>query len=324
MILPTLADIEAARARIAGQARMTPLIGNETIDAQLGGRVLFKCESLQRMGAFKIRGAYNAIAKLDCGAAPGGVVTCSSGNHAQGVAEAARLLGYPAVIVMPADAPRIKVERTRAAGAEVVLYDRDKEDREAIARRIESERRAVFIPPFDHPDVIAGQGTAGLELMEQARALGITPDLVIAPCSGGGLATGIATAVKSLAPATEVYAAEPEDFDDLARSLETGERQTNRATSGSICDALMSSVSALTFALAKDRLTGSLRVSDAEVKEAMRVAFSELKLVVEPGGAAAFAAVLARRVLLDGRTAVVVLSGGNVDPIAFAQILAGD
>jgi threonine dehydratase len=323
MILPTLADIRAARVRIAGHARVTPLIGNNSIDARLGGRVLFKCESLQRVGAFKFRGAYNAIAKLDRSAADGGVVTCSSGNHAQGVAEAARLLGYPAVIVMPADAPRLKIERTRAAGGEVVLYDRDKEDREAIARRIERDRRAVFIPPFDHPDVIAGQGTAGLELIEQAQASGITPDLVIVPCSGGGLATGIATAVKTIVPACEVYAAEPEDFDDLARSLETGERQANRAASGSICDALMSSVSELTFTLARERLAGSLRVSDAEVKEAMRVAFSELKLVVEPGGAAAFAAVLAHRVPLAGRTAVVVLSGGNVDPIAFAEILAG-
>lgn len=323
MQLPTLSDIEAARVRIAGKARLTPLIGNETIDARLGGCVLFKCETLQRMGAFKFRGAYNAIANLDRGKAPGGVVTCSSGNHAQGVAEAARLLGYPAVIVMPADAPRIKVERTRAAGAEVVLYDRDTEDREAIARRIETERKAVFIPPFDHPDVIAGQGTAGLEIMEQARALGVTPDVVIAPCSGGGLATGIATAVKALSPTAEIYAAEPQDFDDLARSLETGERQSNKGTSGSICDALMSSVSALTFALAQERLAGSLRVSDAEVKEAMRVAFSELKLVVEPGGAAAFAALLARRIDLKGRSAVVVLSGGNVDPIAFAEILAG-
>lgn len=302
---------------------MTPLIGNDGLDAKLGGRLLFKCESLQRMGAFKIRGAYNAIAKLDRSTAPGGVVTCSSGNHAQGVAEAARLLGYPAVIVMPADAPRMKIERTRAAGGEVVLYDRDKEDREAIARRIETERHARFIPPFDHPDVIAGQGTAGLEIMEQAKAIGVTPDIVVAPCSGGGLATGIATAVKAIAPAAQVYAAEPEDFDDLARSLETGERQSNKATSGSICDALMSSVSALTFTLAKQRLAGSLRVSDAEVKEAMRTAFTELKLVVEPGGAAAFAAVLARRVALDGRTAVVVLSGGNVDPVDFAQILAG-
>ncbi len=323
MQLPTLSDIEAARVRIAGKARLTPLIGNEGLDARLGGRVLFKCETLQRMGAFKIRGAYNAIARLDRSKAPGGVVTCSSGNHAQGVAEAARLLGYPATIVMPADAPRIKVERTRAAGAEVVLYDRDTEDREAIAKRIESERKAIFIPPFDHPDVIAGQGTAGLEIMEQARALGLTPDIVIAPCSGGGLATGIATAVKALLPSAEVYAAEPQDFDDLARSLETGERQSNKGTSGSICDALMSSVSALTFALAQERLAGSLRVSDAEVKEAMRVAFSELKLVVEPGGAAAFAALLAKRIDLDGRTAVVVLSGGNVDPIAFAEILAG-
>ena len=323
MQLPTLADIEAARVRIAGQARVTPLIGNETIDAMLGGRVLFKCETLQRMGAFKIRGAYNAIAKLDRQKAPGGVVTCSSGNHAQGVAEAARLLGYPAVIVMPADAPRIKVERTRGAGAEVVLYDRVNEDREAIARRIEAERKAAFIPPFDHPDVIAGQGTTGLEIMEQSRALGLTPDIVIAPCSGGGLATGIATAVKAHSPEAEIYAAEPEDFDDLARSLEDGERRGNKGTSGSICDALMSSVSALTFAIAWERLAGSLRVSDAEVKEAMRVAFAELKLVVEPGGAAAFAALLARRIDLNGRTAVVVLSGGNADPIAFAEILAG-
>ncbi|MEZ5925772.1 MAG: threonine/serine dehydratase [Hyphomicrobiaceae bacterium] len=321
---PTISDVLSARDRLAGVARVTPLIGSEALDARLGGRVLFKCETMQRIGAFKFRGAYNAISRLTRTEVPGGVVACSSGNHAQGVAEAARLLGYPAAIVMPRDAPAIKIAGTRAAGAEVVLYDRATEDREAIALKLQRERSAAFIPPFDHPDVIAGQGTAGLELMEQAKATGLTPELVLAPCSGAGLATGIATAVKGMTSACEVYAVEPEAFDDLARSFESGRRETNRLATGSICDALMaSSTSELTYALAKERLTGSLRVSDAEVKEAMRVAFAELKLVVEPGGAAALAALLAGRIALDGRVAVVVLSGGNVDPIAYAQILAG-
>jgi threonine dehydratase len=321
---PTLADIESARTRIANQARTTPLIGSSAIDARLGARVLFKCETLQRVGAFKFRGAYNAIAKLDRAKVPGGVVTCSSGNHAQGVAEAARLLGFAALVVMARDAPRIKIEKTRAAGAEVVLYDRETEDREAIAAGYQRQRHAAFIPPFDHPDVIAGQGTVGLELMEQARVMGLTPELVLAPCSGAGLSTGVATAVRALSPRTEVYAVEPEAFDDLARSFESGKRERNQGASGSICDALMAaSTSELTFAIAKEKLAGSLRVSDAEVKEAMRVAFAELKLVVEPGGAAGLAALLAGRIKLDGRTAAVVLSGGNVDPIAFAEILAG-
>jgi threonine dehydratase len=324
MPLPSLADIQSARDRIAAEARITPLLGSAAIDARLGGRILFKCENLQRVGAFKFRGAYNAISRLDRHACPGGVVACSSGNHAQGVAEAARLLGHAPLIVMPRDAPRLKIERTRAAGAEVVLYDRAAEDREAIAARYQKERRAAFVHPFDNFDVICGQGTVGLELMQQAGAQGLAPDIVLAPCSGAGLSTGIATAVKALSPATEVFAVEPEAFDDLARSFESGTRETNRSASGSICDALMAaSTSELTFAIAKEKLSGSLRVSDAEVKEAMRVAFAELKLVVEPGGAAAFAALLAGRIKVAGRAAVVVLSGGNVDPIDFAQILAG-
>jgi threonine dehydratase len=321
---PALTDIESARDRIAAEAKITPLVCSLVIDRKLGGRILFKCESLQRVGAFKFRGAYNAISRLDRGAFPGGVVTCSSGNHAQGVAEAARLLGHRALIVMPSDAPRLKIERTRAADAEVVLYDRETEDREALARRYQAERQAAFVHPFDNFDVISGQGTVGLELMQQAKSEGVVPDIVLAPCSGGGLSTGIATAVKALSPGTEVYAVEPEAFDDLARSFESGKREVNRSASGSICDALMAaSTSELTFSIAKEKLAGSLRVSDAEVKEAMRVAFAELKLVVEPGGAAAFAALLAGRIRLEGRTVVVVLSGGNIDPIDFAQILAG-
>ena len=321
---PTLADIEAARDRIAGEAKVTPLIGSSEIDQLVGGRVLFKCETLQRIGAFKFRGAYNAISQLDRAAHPGGVVACSSGNHAQGVAEAARVLDYKALIVMPSDAPHLKIAGTKAAGAEVVLYNRETEDREKIAARHQRERGAAFIHPFDNFDVIAGQGTAGLELMQQAKALGATPDIVLAPCSGGGLSTGIATAVKALSPKAEVYAVEPEAFDDLARSFESGKRESNRSASGSICDALMAaSTSDRTFAIAREKLAGSLRVSDAEVKEAMRLAFSKLKLVVEPGGAAAFAALLAGRIKLEGRTAAVVLSGGNADPIAFAEILAG-
>lgn len=324
MRFPTLADIEAARDRIAPEAELTPLISSATIDKRLGGRVLFKCETLQRIGAFKFRGAYNAISKVDRKAFPGGVVACSSGNHAQGVAEAARLLGHAALIVMPSDAPRLKIDGTRAAGAEVVLYNRETEDREEIAQHYQRERRAAFIHPFDNLDVISGQGTAGLEIMQQAKALGLTPDVILAPCSGGGLSTGIATAAKAISPKTEVYAVEPEAFDDLARSFESGKRESNRLASGSICDALMaSSTSALTFALAQDRLAGSLRVSDAEVKEAVRLAFSDLKLVVEPGGAAAFGALIAGRIKLAGRVGVVVLSGGNIDPITYAEILAG-
>lgn len=322
---PTFDDVLDAARLLAGKAVTTPLLENEALNERLGGRVLFKAEPLQRTGSFKFRGAYNCIARLSDAERRRGVVAFSSGNHAQGVATAARMLGAPATIVMPSDAPALKIERTRAAGAEVRLYDRFGENREEIAEAIRSERGATMVPPFEHPHVIAGQGTIGLEIAEQARAADATPDLVIAPCSGGGLSTGIGIALKALMPTAETWLAEPRDFDDAGRSLHAGERLRNAPGSVSICDALMSpSMGALTFAIGREVLAGGLSASDAEVAEAMRTAFTELKLVVEPGGACAFAALLAGGLGLDGRTAVVVLSGGNVAPDLFAEVLRGE
>ena len=247
----------------------------------------------------------------------------SSGNHAQGVACAAQILGMRAVIVMPGDAPQIKVANTRSYGAEIVFYDRERDEREAIARRIAAERGAELLPPFDDARVIAGQGTVGLELAAQAEGLGMRLDAVVAPCSGGGLVGGIALALSEKNAGTRVYAAEPEGFDDLRRSLEAGQRVGNETGRHSICDALLASMTGrLTFALAQRHLAGSLVVSDAEVERAMAVAFDDLKLVAEPSGAAALAAVLAQKLDLAGRTVAVVLSGGNVDREAFVAALS--
>lgn len=320
MHVPEFKDVEAAAERIAHLAIRTPLLESHALNARTGGRILLKAETLQRIGAFKFRGAYNAVSRLSKAQHPGGVVAYSSGNHAQGVAEAARLCGCPAVIVMPSDAPAIKVARTKALGAEVILYDRNTEDREAIAGTLARERRAALVLPFDDSHIIAGQGTAGLELMQQAAATGAQPDCVLAPCSGGGLITGIALAVKHLRPQAEVYAVEPAGFDDFGRSLRAGTRQRNARMSGSICDALLSpEPGVLTFAIAKATLAGALAVTDDEVRAAMRYAFAELKLVVEPGGATALAAVLSGKLPAEGRTIAVVLSGGNVDPQLFAD-----
>lgn len=320
--LPTYDDVLAAAERLGALAVRTPLIEHPVLNERTAGRVLLKLETLQRVGAFKFRGAYNAISQLDKSRFTGGVVACSSGNHAQGVAAAAMICGMDALIVMPQDAPELKVARTKRYGAEVVSYDRETEDRDAIARELCAERNAAFIPPFDHPAVIAGQGTVGLELMQQAQAMNALPDAVIAPCSGGGLVTGVALAVKHANPKAEVYAVEPEGFDDLARSLDSGQRERNEKLSGSICDALLApSPGEITFAIAKEQLAGSVAVSDEEVRAAVRFAFEELKLVVEPGGAVALAAVLSGKVPAFGRTIACVLSGGNIDPALFAEIL---
>jgi threonine dehydratase len=320
--MPTYADILAARQRIGALACRTPLIEHPALNAAAGGRVLLKAENLQRVGAFKFRGAYNKIAQVDAAAFPGGVVACSSGNHAQGVAAAATLRGLKSAIVMPADAPRLKIERTRAFGAEVVAYDRATEDRDAIARELCARRGAAYVHPFDDPDVIAGQGTAGIEMMEQAAALGVTPDLVLVGASGGGLIGGVSLAVKEASPATQIYSVEPAGFDDLARSLAKGVRQRNDRLSGSICDALMSAMPGeITFEVARRTLAGGLSVTDEEAKEAVRFAFRELKLVVEPGGAVSLAAVLARKLDFAGKTVMAVLSGGNIDPALFAEII---
>ena len=321
--LPGFAEVQAAAGRLAGVARRTPLLASTPLDDVLGGRLLFKVESLQRTGSFKIRGAYNRLVQLDAGQRRAGVVAFSSGNHAQGVAAAARMLGIPATIVMPSDAPRVKLENTRALGADVVLYDRIRESREQIAARLASERGATLVPAFNDPHVIAGQGTVGLELMQQAAELGLTPDQALVPCSGGGLVSGSAIAIRELAPAAAVYGVEPEAFDDTRRSLAAGTLLKNPPEARSICDALQSSPPGeLTFAINRELLAGILTVSDAEVETAMARAFRELRLVVEPGGAVALAAALAGRLPLAGRTTAIVLSGGNVDATTFVAALS--
>jgi threonine dehydratase len=320
--MPTYADILEARERIGALACRTPLIEHPALNAAVGGRVLLKAENLQRVGAFKFRGAYNKIAQVDAAAFPGGVVACSSGNHAQGVAAAATLRGLKSAIVMPSDAPRLKVERTRAFGGEVIAYDRATEDRDAIARELCTRRGAAYVHPFDDPDVIAGQGTVGVEMMEQAAALGLVPDLVLVGVSGGGLIGGVSLAVKEASPAAQIYSVEPAGFDDLARSLAHGERQRNDRLSGSICDALMSATPGeITFEVARRHLAGGLVVTDEEAKAGVRFAFRELKLVVEPGGAVSLAAILARKLDFAGKTVMAVLSGGNIDPALFAEII---
>jgi threonine dehydratase len=319
---PALADIEDAAARLLGQAVRTPLLESPLLNRRLGMRLLVKAEVLQRTGSFKFRGAYNRISRLTPAELAAGVVAFSSGNHAQGVSEAARLCGAKAVIVMPSDAPATKIAGTRALGGEVVLYDREREDREAIGRRIAAERNLTLVPPYDDPWIIAGQGTAGLEIAQQCRELGVAPDVVMVCCSGGGLTAGIATAIKAMLPATAVYAVEPDGFDDTVRSLRAGERLSILPGQKSLCDALMTPTPGeLTFAINRVLLAGAVSVSDAEVEAAMVAAFRHFKLVVEPGGAAALAAALAGKVAVAGKTVVAVATGGNVDPPLYAQIL---
>jgi threonine dehydratase len=321
--LPTFADVRAAASRLAGVVRQTPLAGDTALDGLTCGRVLLKLEPLQHTGSFKVRGAYNRLVQLSPAERRAGVVAFSSGNHAQGVAWAARRLGVAATIVMPADAPRTKIDNTRSLGAQVVLYDRERESREDIAGRLANERGATLVPSFDDPHIIAGQGTLGLELMTQAAAMGAIPDDVLVCCSGGGLVSGCALAIKDLSPATRVYTAEPAAFDDARRSLEAGEHVRNPPGARSICDALQApSPGVMTFPLMRRLLSGGLAVSDEEVLAAMAWAFRELKLVVEPGGAVALAAALSGKLDMRGRTVAVVLSGGNVDTDLYCRALA--
>ena len=318
------ADIEAAAKRLAGQAVVTPLIESPALNARLGLRVLIKPETLQRVGAFKFRGAFNRLSQIAPADRPRGVVAFSSGNHAQGVALAARLLDMPAVIVMPADAPAVKVSATRGYGAEVVFYDRMTESREAIAARLAEERGAVIVPAYDDPDIIAGQGVAGLELARQVQALGAELDLVVGPVGGGGLMAGVALAVQTLSPKTRIVGVEPELYDDARRSLASGRRETATPTVRTLCDSLETpSTGELTFPILRERLSAIVTVSDAEVAEALRLAFSTLKLVVEPGGAVGLAALMAGKLpeAAPGACVGLVLSGGNVDPDLFARVL---
>ncbi len=321
-MLPEFKDIEKAARRIEGFAVVTPVIESPKLNAITGGRVLIKAECLQRTGSFKFRGAWNMISKLDAKKAKGGVVAYSSGNHAQGVAAAAQIKGLPALIVMPADTPLIKQENTRSYGAEVVTYDRATESREAIAARYVKERHAVLVPPFEHADIIAGQGTAGLELAEEAAARGVALDAVLVCCSGGGLTAGVALAMEALQPQARVHSVEPAGFDDYARSLSSGAIEKNSRLSGSICDALMSpSPGEMTFAINSRLLGEGLAVSDAEAAAAVRFAFEVLKLVLEPGGAVALAAVLSGKIETQGKAIGVIASGGNCDPDLYARIL---
>jgi threonine dehydratase len=321
----TFADIEAAAGRLEGLAVKTPLIESPALNARLGARVLLKPETLQHAGAFKFRGAMNRISQLSAEERARGVVACSSGNHAQGVALVARMLGAPAVIVMPADAPAMKVANTRGYGAEVIHYDRYSEDRDAITREISAKRGMTIVWPFDDPDIVAGQGTVGLELVGQAKDIGASLDVVLTPVGGGGLAAGVSTAVKHLSPGAKVYGVEPSAFDDTARSMVSGHREKIDPAARSICDALQSPApGAITFPINQRTLDAVLTVTDGQVAEAVRYAYTTLKLVVEPGGIVGLAALLAGELDVSGQTVGVVLSGGNIDPALFSRILAGE
>lgn len=318
------ADVRDAAQRIRGAAIRTPLLEFEPLNERVGHRVLVKFEGAQHTGSFKFRGAYNRLSRIPDERKAAGVVAWSSGNHAQGVAAAARLLGIPATIVMPADAPTIKMANTRALGAEVVPYDRATQSREAIATALAAERGAVLVPSFDDPHIIAGQGTAGLEILEQAAEAGAMIGRVLVCCGGGGLVAGIATAINDVAPEIAVYSVEPAAFDDTARSLASGERETVGPDARSICDALLApSPGELTFPINKALLAGGLSVTDDQVRAAMRFAFQSMKIVAEPGGSVALAAALAGLAPVGEGATVVVISGGNVDPDAYAEILRG-
>ena len=320
--LPTFADVDAAAARIKGVAVRTPLINHPVLDDRLGARVFLKAETLQRTGSFKFRGAYNKCSSIPQDKRAAGVVAYSSGNHAQGVAAAAKLLGMRATIVMPADAPKAKRMRTEALGAEVIGYDRNTEDRAAIAGRIVAERGATLVPPYDDPLIVAGQGTIGREIVEDLAAQGLKPEIVFIGMSGGGLAAGTALGIKAGAPEAQIYGVEPEGFDDTLRSFRSGKHETNQRMSGSICDALMSATPGeVTFPINSKLIGQGFAVSDEEVGRAVRFAFEELKLVVEPGGAVGLAAMLAGKLDLKGRIVCGVLSGGNVDATLFAKLI---
>ena len=315
---PTLADVKAAARRIAGRATRTPLVRSDRLDEMTGARIFLKAECLQLTGSFKFRGAYNRLSALDETQREAGVVAFSSGNHAQGVARAARILNMPAMIVMPSDAPALKIDRTRADGAEIVFYDRLSESREAIAERLAAERGAVLVPSFDDPYVVAGQGTAGLEAAEQLAEQGLTVDAAVVCCGGGGLSSGLSLSL----PAAEIVLAEPEGYDDAGHSMRSGKIEHVKDPGETICDALQTfAISPLTFHILQGRGARGVAVSDAAVARAMRFAFTELKLVVEPGGAAALAALLEKRLDVRGKVVVATLSGGNVDPALFARCL---
>jgi threonine dehydratase len=318
-----IAMIEAAAERLCGHARKTPLLSSPFLDELAGRRVLVKAECLQHTGSFKFRGAWSAISALNETTRARGVIAFSSGNHAQGVAYAARQHGTNATIIMPADAPKMKIDNTRNYGATVVLYDRESEDREKIGTKLASEGGLTLIPPFDHRDVIAGQGTCGLEIAQQAAELGVETADVLVCCGGGGLTSGIALALAAHAPGLTTRPCEPEGFDDVARSLASGGIERNNRTSGSICDAIITPAPGkITFPILKENCGAGLVVSDDECLHAIAAAFARLKITAEPGGAAALAAALFRKDQINGDTVIAVLTGGNIDPAMHTRALS--
>ncbi len=321
--LPSARDVMAARKRIRDHIETTPVLTSSVIDNIAGAKVLIKAECLQQTGSFKLRGATNRLLQIPKKKRDAGVVAFSSGNHAQGVARAARRLGMPALIVMPSDAPAVKTEGVEADGAEVRHYDRDTENREEIAAQIAQERGSVLVPSFDDPMIIAGQGTLGLEFAEQVKDRGEALDHLICCTGGGGLISGIALALSKVSPETQIWTAEPEGHEDWKRSLESGSIVRNDPGTRSQCDAILTPQPGdLTWAIGSTLLSGGCAISDQHVFEAMRIAFRQLRIVVEPGGAAALAAAMFR--LPDaakGKTVGVVLTGGNVDPRFFADVL---
>ena len=317
-----IAMINAAAARLAGRARLTPLLSSPFLDDIAGRRVLVKAECLQHTGSFKFRGGWSAVSALPPDRRARGVIAFSSGNHAQGVALAAKMHGIPAVIIMPADAPRMKIANTRALGAEVVLYDRANDDRDALGAHHATTRGLTLIKPYDDPQVIAGQGTTGLEIAAQAATEGVTHADVLVCCGGGGLTSGIALALKATAPGLRARPCEPAGFDDVTRSLATGSIQRNVALTGSICDAIVTPQPGdITFPILKRLCGPGLVLTDAEAMQAVALAFARLKIVLEPGGAVALAAALFRPDQIQGDAVIAVATGGNVDPDVFTQCL---
>lgn len=319
---PSAAGVRAAALRIEGAAVITPLLENATLNERAGGRILLKAETLQHGGSFKFRGAFNRLSCLTAEERIRGVLAWSSGNHALGIALAARRFATPAVIVMPKDAPRVKMELVRALGAEIIAYDRASEDREEIGRRIASERGLALAPSYDHIDVIEGQGTLALETVAQARAVGAEIDAFVICCGGGGLAAGCALILEEIAPHTAVHIAEPFEYAETWASIVEGRRLRNDVTRNTICDAIATPTpGALTFPILQKRVAGGAALTDDEVGAAMAFAFKYLKLVVEPGGVVGLAAILTGKVDARGKTVAVTLSGGNVDAGLYRDLL---
>ena len=320
--LPTFADVDSAMQRLKGQAIRTTMLRHDILDERAGGPVFIKPECLQHTGSFKFRGAYNALSCLDPEVLRHGVVAYSSGNHAQGVAAAAKLFRVPATIVMPKDAPSVKIEGVLRLGGKIEFYDRETESREEIAHALAERFGAAIIPAFDHPDIIAGQGTAAYEVFDGLYDRNISADNFVCCVGGGGLIAGCGLAAKSMSPHTQIWGIEPDGFDDHRRSLESGQIEKNEQRSGSLCDALLSpSPGQLTFELNKRQLSGIETVSDDDALAAMAFAFQHFKIVLEPGGAVALAAVLAEKIETKGKTTVVMATGGNVEPNIFARAL---